>query len=153
MARHRPDRRRIKIHRCYTVEKAAGTVGMTRGTIRRWLKDGLPAIDGRKPILIRGVDMLDHLKAKAAPKHSCPPGQCFCVKCKAVKSPDGAMAEYVPITNTSGNLRAFCPTCGNLMHRRTSLAQLEKIRDAVAVTIVERSRRLEDTANPSTNDH
>jgi hypothetical protein len=128
-------------------------VGTARGTIRRWLKNGLAAIDDRRPILIRGLDLLDYLKAKAKPKQSCPPGQCYCVKCKAPKEPDGGMAEYFVLTSTSGNLRAICPTCGTLMHRRTSMVQLQQIRGALAVTIVERSPRLRDSDQPSTNDH
>jgi predicted HNH restriction endonuclease len=55
------------------------------------------------------------------------------------------MAEYVRLTPTSGNLRGLCPTCGTMMHRRTSAAQLEKIRADLDVTIVEGSRRLRDS--------
>jgi excisionase family DNA binding protein len=153
MARHRPDRRRVKIHRSYTVEEAARSLNIARGTVRRWLKRGLPAIDGRKPALIRGSDLQAYLNAKARPKHSCPPGQCYCVKCKAPKEPAGSMAEYVVMTPTSGNLRAMCPTCETLMHRRTSLSQLEEIRGFLDVTMVERSPRLRDSDKPSTNDH
>src|SRR5262245_7159734 len=119
MARHRIDRRRIKMHWTYTVEEAARTVGTSRGTIRRWLKTGLVAIDTRKPTLIKGWDLRDYLQAKARPKQVCPPGHCFCVKCKAPKEPDGKFAEYRVLTATTGNLRATCPTCGKLMHRRT----------------------------------
>lgn len=153
MPRHRPDRRRIKVHYTYTVEEAARTVGVAKGTIRRWLKNGLPATDGRKPLLIRGADLREYLGAKAKSKQAVPPGQCYCVKCRAAQRPDGAMAEYVVITATSGNLRALCPNCGNLMHRRTSLAQLQAIGSLLDVTTVERVPRLVDTTVPSINDH
>jgi len=153
VGRHRPDRRRLKIHRSYTVEEAARTLGVTRATVRRWLKSGLAAIDRRKPALICGDTLREYLAAKASPKQRCPPGQCYCVKCKAVRRPDGQMAEYVVITPTSGNLKAICPTCGNLMYRRTSRAQLEAIRADLDVTTVERSTRLRDRDNASTNDH
>lgn len=142
MARHRPDRRRVKIHLSYTVEEAARCLSIARGTVRRWLKRGLTAIDGRKPALIRGSELRAYLSAKARPKQSCPPGQCYCVKCKAPKVPAGAMAEYVVMTPTNGNLRAFCPTCETLMHRRTSVSQLETIRGFLDVTLVEQSPRL-----------
>jgi excisionase family DNA binding protein len=153
MARHRPDRRRVKIHRSYTVDEAARVLGIAKGTIRRWLKHGLRATDSRKPTLIRGSDLLDYLKAKAKPKQSCPPGQCYCVKCKAPMEPAGGMAEFIVLTSTSGNLRAVCPTCETLMHRRTSMIQLQQIRSSLDVTIVERSPRLRDSNHPSTNDH
>ena len=153
MVRQRPDRRRVKIHRTYTVDESARLLGMAKGTVRRWLKQGLSAIDTRKPVLIRGSDLRDFLDTRSKPKQSCPPGCCFCVKCKAVNVPAGAMAEYFAITSTSGNLRAICPTCGNLMHRRTSLAQLATVNSRLDVTIVEPSPRLRERDNPSTIDH
>ena len=153
MARHRPNRRRVKIHRNYNVDEAARTLETAKGTIRRWIKNGLPTIDQRKPSLIRGLDLLVYLKARVRPKQSCPPGQCFCVKCKRPQEPAGELAEYIVITPGSGNLRAICPVCGTLMHRRTSLAQLDQIRDRLDVTVVERSERIGDSSKPSTIDH
>jgi hypothetical protein len=138
MARHRPDRRRIKMHLSYTVDEAARTVGIRKPAVRRWMKAGLPVIDSRKPALIRGVDLLEFLKARAKPKQPCPPGHAYCVKCKAPHPPDGGMAEFVQLTPTNGNLRGLCPVCGTMMHRRTSLKQLEQIRGDLAVSIVER---------------
>jgi hypothetical protein len=54
------------------------------------------------------------------------------------RPPDVGMAEFVQLTPTNGNLRGLCPTCGTLMHRRTSLKQLEQIRAVLDVSIVER---------------
>ena len=153
MSRNRPDRRRVKLHRPYTVDEAARTLGVTKATVRRWLKNGLPTTDLCKPALIRGLDLAEFLKSEAKAKQLCPPGECFCVKCRCPRKPDGGMAEYVVITETSGNLRGLCPSCGSWMHRRTSYAQLELIRSQLDVTIVEASRRLRDRSQPSTNDH
>jgi hypothetical protein len=63
------------------------------------------------------------------------------------------LAEHVVITATSGNLRSICPDCGNLMHRRTSLAQLDEFRSILAVTVVQRSPHITDGPQLSTNDH
>jgi excisionase family DNA binding protein len=138
MARHRPARRRIKIHYSYTVDQAARTVGVGKATVRRWIKAGLPVIDNRKPALIRGADLLQFLNARAKPKQPCPPGQCYCVKCRTARPPAMDMAEFVQLTPTNGNLRGLCPTCGTIMHRRTSLQQLDQIRVSLDVSIVER---------------
>jgi hypothetical protein len=153
MSRHRPDRRRIKVHRAYTVDEAARLLGIAKGTVRRWLKNGLCSTDYLKPALIRGSDLADFLKSRGKAKQHCPAGHCYCVKCRSSRKPDGAMAEYIVLTATSGNLRAICPTCGSLMHRRTSIAQLELIRAELDVTIVETSPRLRDSRQPSTIDH
>jgi excisionase family DNA binding protein len=153
MSRNRPDRRRLKLHRSYTVDEAARTLGMSKGTVRRWLKNGLRCIDDRKPTLIRGSDLAEFLKSREKPRQPCPPGYCYCVKCRSSQKPDGAIAEYIVLTATSGNLRGICPTCGSLMHRRTSATQLEAIRAFLDVTIVEASPRLRDSRQPSVNDH
>jgi excisionase family DNA binding protein len=153
VATHRPDRRRVKIHRSYTVDEAAQTLGTAKGTIRRWLKNGLASVDARKPALIRGLDLAAYLSARTKPKQSCPPGHCYCVKCKAPKEPAGGFAEYIIINAASGNLRAVCPSCESLMHRRTSKAHLEQLRGKLDVTIVERLPHLEDSPRPSSIDH
>lgn len=153
MAGHRLDRRRVKIHRSYTIDEAARTVGAAKGTVRRWIDKGLPAIRDRKPILIRGADLSDFMAKRSRPKRSCPPGTCYCVKCRDARQPAGMMAEFVPINAMSGNLRAICPDCGSLMHRRTSHSQLVTIRTLLDVSIVEAALRIDDSFQPSTNDH
>ena len=42
MGRRRPNWRRIKLHRNYTVEEAADALGKHPHTVRGWLKEGLP---------------------------------------------------------------------------------------------------------------
>jgi excisionase family DNA binding protein len=153
MARHRPDRRRVKIHHPYTVDEVARLLDVAKGTVRRWLKSGLPAVDSHRPTLIRGRELHAFLAAKAKPKHPCPPGHCFCVKCKVAREPGGGMAEFVVLSPTSGNLRAICPICGTWMHRRTSTAQLSQLRAKIEVAVVERMPSLKEMACPSTNDH
>jgi excisionase family DNA binding protein len=153
MPRHRFDRRKIKRNHNYTIEQAARTIGASKGTIRRWLEKRLPAIRDRKPYLILGEDLIDYLDRQARPKQPCPPGTCYCVKCKTAKRPAGDIAEFVPVNARSGNLRGICPDCGSLAHRRHSYAQLEAIRSFLDVTIVEPVTRLNDGSQHSTNDH
>jgi hypothetical protein len=144
MAGHRVDRRRLKMHRSYTVDQAARTVGTTRATVRRWLKNGLHAIDQQKPAIMRGKDIIEFLARRARPRQKCPLGQCFCVKCRAPRPPDGGMAEFVVLTPTGGNLRALCPVCGTMMHRRTSQAQLDQLKPVLEISIAQRPRRLSE---------
>lgn len=145
MVGHRLDRRKVKRHHSYTIDEAARTIGAARGTVRRWLDNGLPAIRDRKPFLILGGDLAAYLARRGQPKRTCPPGTCYCVKCRDARQPAGNMAEFVPINAHSGNLRALCPDCGNLMHRRTSASQLLAIRAFLDVAIVERQPRLNDS--------
>jgi excisionase family DNA binding protein len=154
MATHRFDRRRIKIHRTYTFDEAAETIGASKATVRRWVSSNdLPAIRDRRPILILGGDLLEFLEQRAGPKTTCPSGECYCVKCHGSRKPSGGMVEFRHVGGKSGNLRGLCPVCGCLMHRRTSLEQLEEIRKFLDVTFVDLQRHISDCDERSTNDH
>ena len=149
-----PNRRSIKIHRNYTVEEAARATGCAKGTIRRWIKsDALPAITDRKPNLILGGDLFDYLKARATSGPKLRLNECYCLKCRAPREPALGMADYVPLTPTTGNLRALCSTCTTVMHKAVPLAALAELAGILDVTAQQASQRLTDTAKPSLNDH
>jgi integrase len=42
-----PNHRRVKLHRNYSVEEAAGCLNSHKNTVRRWIKEGLPTVGGR----------------------------------------------------------------------------------------------------------
>ena len=46
---------RIKAVLVYTPEEAAKALGKSTATIRNWIKDGLPVMSSRKPMLIEVV--------------------------------------------------------------------------------------------------
>lgn len=145
--------RRIKRHRNYTVDEVARVLGVCKGTVRRWVKTGLPALIDKKPLLILGDDLIAFHKAKAKYRQKCQPHECYCVKCRAPRPPAGDMAEYIPIKATNGNLRALCPDCETLMHKRVNLDQLSRIRGTLQVSIPQALARLMDSPNSSTNVH
>ena len=61
-----PNHRRVKIHRNYTVDEAARILDVHKNTVRQWLKNGLPAIDDRRPLLILGSELSAYLKKRRA---------------------------------------------------------------------------------------
>jgi hypothetical protein len=61
----RPDRRRVKLLRSYTIDEAARTLEVHRNTVRHWIKAGLRVIDDKRPILILGSDLADFLLGPA----------------------------------------------------------------------------------------
>ena len=50
--RSKPRLKGIKTHRNYTVDEVAKALGVSKGTVRRWIKCGLPVLKERKPMLI-----------------------------------------------------------------------------------------------------
>lgn len=136
MPKRRIDLRRIKIHRAYTVEEAANTLGTHKNTVRQWVKNSLPTVDKRRPILIIGHDLRTFLESrKANRQRRLAPGQFYCVKCRTSKSPYAGVADYVATSATLGNLKGLCPDCGTVMHRRTSFAKLDEVKGELDVTI------------------
>jgi excisionase family DNA binding protein len=133
----RPNGRAVKKHRNYTVEEAARALGTCKGTVRRWIKAGLPALTDRKPVLILGEDLSVWLLARKSPPQRCAPGECYCMKCRAPRKAAERMAEFVPMNTAGGNLRALCETCGTLMQRRVSNAQLEAFSTFLDVTVAQ----------------
>ena len=99
----RPDRRRIKTLRSYTIDEAARVLDVHRNTIRHWIKGGLPVVDGKRPTLIRGSDLAEFLaNRRAARRQTCRPGEIYCVKCRKPREPAGRMADYLPSSPTAG---------------------------------------------------
>jgi excisionase family DNA binding protein len=149
-----PNRRSIKIHRNYTLEEAARATGCAKGTIRRWIKSGdLAAITDRKPNLILGGDLFDYLKARATCGPKLRLTECYCLKCRAPREPALGMADYVPLTPTTGNLRALCSICTTVMHKAVPLAALAALAGILDVTVQQASKHITDTTKPSLNDH
>jgi hypothetical protein len=61
------------------------------------------------------------------------------------------MADYLPISATSGNLRALCPDCGKFMHRRASLAKLNIVGTGLDIAFPQAVSRLMESPVPSLN--
>ena len=152
MARHRVNPRLVKIHRSYTVEEAALRLGTHKNTIRNWIRQGLSVTDDRRPTLIHGADLRHFLEARRQhAKQPCPPGHIYCVRCRAPKPPAGGMADYLPMTPTSGNLRGICPDCETLIHRRVALRGIDAIRAELDISFPEAPTRIRDSAMASVN--
>lgn len=130
----RPSRRSVKIHRSYTVDQAARVTGYAKGTIRRWIKSGaLPAITDRKTILILGGDLADYLKARSTRGTKLKIDEWYCFKCRAARAPAWGIAEYMPLTSSTGNLRALCCDCTTVMHKAIAQASLAALAGIVDV--------------------
>lgn len=118
-----------KVHRTYTIEEVARLFVVHRQTVRNWIKSGLPKFDKQRPILISGDCLRAFLQVRRnQKKRPCKPGELYCMRCRQPRRPAAGMLEYLAITPSSGNLRALCPSCAALMHRRVNL---KKIRSAV----------------------
>lgn len=153
MARRRPNRRAIKLNYSYTSEEAARILGVSKGTVLRWLKNGLPHLADQRPYLILGADLRDFLAKRKKPKQRCELHQCFCFRCQEPKAAAAGMIDYIPRNALSGQISAICSDCGTMMFKNFSAAKLPQLKRLAEVSFPQGQPCLSDTGKPRGNDH
>jgi len=134
--RKRPNHQHVKIHRNYDPGEIAVLLGVHKNTVLRWIKDGLPLIDNRRPYLVLGVDLKAFLQEnRAAKKQKCQVWEIFCLKCRSPKKPDLGMVDFKPRNGPIGNLVGLCPDCGTVMNRCINVAALGQLKGYLDVSI------------------
>ena len=124
MAR-RPSHRAIRAARSYTLEEAATALGVSLGTIRNWVKAGLPAMKAQRPHLILGETLKDFLHARSTVrKAALKPSQLYCLSCKAGQAPWGMLVDCIPQTATTARLMGLCEVCGGTCNRMISRSKI-----------------------------
>lgn len=152
MGKRYPNHRLVKIHRSYTVEEVARLLGKHKNTVRKWVKDGLPTIDDKRPMLILGSDLVKFIKnLRAKNKQSCKPGQLYCVRCRVPKFPAGKIADYEPVTEKVGNLIAICPDCNSIINRRVSLANIGTVCGKMDIAFPKELQHIVKITQPTVN--
>ena len=152
MAKRRPNHRQVKIHRNYTVEEIASLFGVHKNTVRLWVKTGLPVIDDRRPMLILGENLAVFLRVlRTKNKKTCQPGEIYCVRCRTPKYPAGDMADYLPVTEKLGTLKAICPDCHSMMNQSVSVAKLEQVRGKLDVSFPKALHQVSNRIQPTVN--
>src|SRR5215813_1924570 len=141
-ARH-PNPRRAKIHRSYSVEEISRLFAIHKNTARNWLRQGLAAIDGARPTVVRGVELRRFLtERRMSARQTCGPGRIFCLPCRAPKVPAGNMAECIQTGDTTGTLRGICPDCDRMIYRRVNPLKLGAVRGDLDVTVTQARPRI-----------
>jgi hypothetical protein len=135
MAKRQANYRRVKIHRSYKVEEIAVLLGVHKNTVREWVKGGLPTCDRKRPMLILGHELAKFLHGRrASRKRPCRPGELYCFRCRAPKSPAGEMIDCAPVNDKIGNLTAICPDCECIMNQRVSMSKLRSLQGKMGIT-------------------
>jgi hypothetical protein len=152
MGNRLPNPRLVKLHRNYSVEEITRLFGLHKNTVRQWLKQGLAAIDERRPKLVLGSSLSRFLhERRQKGKQPCGPGRIYCIACRAPKAPAGNMAECISTGPRSGNLRGICPDCDRLIYRRVNLTKIDAMRGELEITFTQPSSRIGESAVPSVN--
>ena len=125
----RPNTRSIRAARTYTIEEAAEALGVSVGTIRGWVKVGLPIMASKRPFLILGDALRRFVEQRRATlKVTLEPDQLYCLSCKSGRQPMGLMIDVLPQTTKTARLVGLCDVCGGTCNRMVSLAKLDQMR-------------------------
>jgi excisionase family DNA binding protein len=117
----RPNWRRVKTLRSYTIEEAASLLDVHRNTVRHWIRNGLPAMTDQRPHLIQGRDLGEFLREQQMSRRSkCGPNQFYCFRCREPRTGAEGLVEYQALSPTRGMWLGICPICTSLMRRFAS---------------------------------
>jgi len=142
----------VKIHRNYTVEEVALLFSVHKNTVRSWIKDGLATNDDKRPILILGSELKNHLKEKRQNnKRKCHPFEIYCVRCRVPQIPAENMVDFEPVNLTAGRLIGLCPECGCIINKFFSTAKLDQIKDKLDITLSKTLKHINESVNPLLN--
>ncbi len=134
--------RGVSRHRSYTIHETAIALGVTRNTVVRWLRAGLPAVMDRKPFLILGQELIDFHSRRKSEKQHCRLSECYCFRCRTPRPPACGMADLIVGSGPTGMLRALCETCGNLMHKRLALRRTAELEAELDLAIRQAPSRI-----------
>jgi hypothetical protein len=152
MGYRHPNPRLAKTHRSNSVEEISRLFAVHKNTVRAWLRQGLKAIDGQRPTLVRGEELSRFLAdRRARTKQACGPGRIYCLACRAPKVPAGKMADCVQSGDTTGTLQGICPDCGRMIYRRVNPQELAAVLGDLEVTVRQAQTRIRDMMKPNVN--
>jgi hypothetical protein len=134
------------------VEEVAGLFRVHKNSVRNWLTAGLQKVDDCRPILILGRELAGFLRARREQKRQrCRADELYCFRCRAPKGSAPGTAKYLPLTPSSGNLRALCADCGTRMYRRVSFYKLAAVAGDLQVHLPQAQQRIVEGTDPSVN--
>lgn len=142
----------VKSHHCYKVEEVAALYHCHKNTVRRWLKNGLTAIDDSRPMLIKGAILKSYLIGqRIARKKTCKQGEMYCMKCKNPRRPLQNEVWWIPQSSTTGRLVGCCEVCGSTINRFAKVEGLAALSDIWSIKIEGKHKRIGDSDKPALN--
>ena len=130
----KPDLRCIRASACYTAPEVADLLGVAVGTVRSWMRNGLPCLMDTRPFLIPGDKLKAWLKdRRKRRRQECQPDEIFCFGCRAPRRPQPGTVTIVLRNAKTTITKGRCPVCGSTMNRGGSVARLDDTKRAFGV--------------------
>lgn len=137
----RPNHRAVRSARSYTIPEVADVLGVSVGTVRGWVRSGLPAMVSQRPFLILGCELREFLDARhSKSKAPLEADELYCFTCKAARKPLGLMVDVHDQSVKTARLEGLCEVCGGICNRMVSRAHLGQIQSIFDVASNDGSR-------------
>lgn len=119
--KRKPDFRRIGPSRTYSIKELAEAVQRNPATVRSWIRQGMPTLDGLKPVVIDGAQAKDWLKLKwASRKIPTRPGEAHCLSCRSSRPFAEGTRALKQKTSKVLIETGKCAVCGRAINRFAS---------------------------------
>lgn len=139
--KRKPDLRRIRPSKTYSLPQIAETLDRDIATVRAWIRDGLPTLGDQKPLLVLGSELKPWLKAKwAARKQPCKPDEMLCFKCDKPRRPETGSVRIEPRNEKTVSITGRCSVCGTRMAKAGSRAQMAEIEETFRALSLQKQR-------------
>lgn len=122
-----PDRRRVRIRSSYSIPEISALLEVHEHTVRRWLKNGLDALDDQRPTLVHGAELRRYLDARVrSRKQKCNPDEMYCLACRAPRLPILGSVYIADLNEKTVRLVGVCCVCGRKIFRAGSASRLHE---------------------------
>ncbi len=126
--RRKPDLRRIRTSKTYTLRKIATTLDRDIATIRSWVKNGLPLLSDQTPALVLGIELKAWLQqAWSLKKSKCQPDELFCFKCRKPRKTKAGSVHIARRNEKIVSVKGRCAVCNTRMNQARSLSNLAEL--------------------------
>ena len=124
----RAEPRRLRAAQTYTVPELARALDVSTGTVRGWIRQGLPALTTQRPTLIVGSEAKDFLtERRQAKKRPLSPDEVYCLSCKSPRKFFENMVQLEQAPGKPARITGFCATCDGSVSRVVGASQIDQL--------------------------
>ncbi len=119
---------RIRRNFSYSVQEVCALLKVHKNTVREWLREGLPKIDTKRPLLIYGSHLKTFLETRQkSRKQKCALHELYCFRCRSPRRLMGMLADVQRRNEKTFMLTGFCEVCEAALHKVQSFKVLPKL--------------------------
>lgn len=119
--RRKPDFRRIGPCRTYSIAELAEAIQRTPSTVRSWIREGMPTLDARKPVVIDGAQAKKWLRSKwEGRKQRTAANEAHCLSCRKSRPFLEGSRSLLRITDKVLAMTGECAVCRCRMNKFAS---------------------------------